>query len=68
MVCAEGNIFGTDRDGGGSDDDNDNDDDNDDDYNGWTHDHYVTNLFLFAPHGTITFLVLIVQMQFTIHR
>ena len=24
-------------------------------YNGWTHDHYVTNLFVFAPDGTIRF-------------
>ncbi len=22
-------------------------------YNGWTHDHYVTNVFVFAPDGTI---------------
>jgi hypothetical protein len=22
-------------------------------YNGWTHDHYVTNLFLFSPDGKI---------------
>ncbi len=22
-------------------------------YNGWTHDHYVTNVFEFAPEGTI---------------
>ena len=26
-------------------------------YNGWTHDHYVTNLFLFAPDGTIALRV-----------
>jgi hypothetical protein len=22
-------------------------------YNGWTHDHYVSNLFLFSPNGRI---------------
>jgi hypothetical protein len=22
-------------------------------YNGWTHEHYVTNLFLFSPDGKI---------------
>ena len=22
-------------------------------YNGWKHDHYVTNIFAFAPNGTI---------------
>jgi hypothetical protein len=27
-------------------------------YNGWTHDHYVTNLFVFAPDGTIIAAVL----------
>jgi hypothetical protein len=27
-------------------------------YNGWTHDHYVSNLFAFAPDGTITACVL----------
>ena len=37
-------------------------------YNGWTHDHYITNLFVFAPDGTIRFFVLIVQVQFTILR
>ena len=29
-------------------------------YNGWIHDHYVTNLFVFAPDGTIRFFVSIV--------
>ena len=24
-------------------------------YNGWTHDHYISNLFVFAPDGTIRF-------------
>jgi DDE superfamily endonuclease len=27
-------------------------------YNGWTHDHYITNLFGFAPDGMIIFAVL----------
>ncbi len=22
-------------------------------YNGWTHDHYITNVFVFTPDGTI---------------
>ena len=25
-------------------------------YNGWTHDHYVTNVFYFVPDGTIRFM------------
>ena len=24
-------------------------------YNGWTHDHYISNLFVFDPGGTICF-------------
>jgi hypothetical protein len=27
-------------------------------YNGWTHDHYVSNVFVFAPDGTIVMAVL----------
>jgi len=27
-------------------------------YNGWTHGHYITNLFAFAPDGTIVACVL----------
>jgi hypothetical protein len=27
-------------------------------YNGWTHDHYITNLFVFGPDGTIIACVL----------
>ena len=27
-------------------------------YNGWTHDHYVTNVFTFAPNGTIVDMVI----------
>ncbi len=29
-------------------------------YNGWTHDHYVTSVFVFAPDGTITISFFIV--------
>ena len=27
-------------------------------YNGWKHDHYVTNIFVFAPDGTVRAMVL----------
>ena len=37
-------------------------------YNGWTHDHYNSNIFVVAPDGTIRFFVLIVLELYTIPK
>ena len=37
-------------------------------YNGWTHDHYNSNMFVVAPDSTIRFFVLIVLELYTIPK